>query len=219
MLTSTLSISSLKPSTLRPLDLEVQIRAPQQYLKTRVYAEGLIDEAAFLLAEWLSSTAVQGRIAFPEIIVPVTVVLKRSVKNAKTGSTAGKDLALLKTLIERIEESAKWVENRRKTLKIAPSQKDNVALWEKDLQSKVEESPLARYVKVQRKAREKRQQLIEKVGFLLGWFLVDANDISYRREKENMRYWSQSDLVSSSTLFETCILMVRHKLNIQRPSG
>ncbi|KAF9048039.1 Noc2-domain-containing protein [Hymenopellis radicata] len=162
ILTTTLAAPSLKSSTLRPLDFEVQIRAPQQYLKTRVYAEGLIDEASFLLAEWLASTAVQGQIAFPEVVIPIVVILKRSLKSARTGSTAGKDLALLKTLIERVEESSKWVESRRKNLRIAPAQQDNVATWQKELQSKVDESPLARYVKVQRKAREKRQKLVEK---------------------------------------------------------
>ncbi|KAK7055141.1 Noc2-domain-containing protein [Favolaschia claudopus] len=145
ILTSTLAPSSRpKASTLRPLDLEVQIRVPQQYLKTRIYSEGLIEEAVYLLAEWLASPAVHGSVAFPEIVVPIVVMLRKGVKAAKTGggSGAAKDLGLVKGLLERIEESAKE--------------------WETALVAKVEESPLAKYVKVQRKTRERRRKLVDK---------------------------------------------------------
>ncbi|KAK0497753.1 Noc2-domain-containing protein [Armillaria luteobubalina] len=161
ILASTLSSSS-KSSTLKPLDLEVQIRCPQQYQKTRVYAEGVIEESSFLLAEWLSSAAVQGSIAFPEIVIPILVTLRRSLKAARVGSGSGKDLGVIKTLIERVEESARWVESRRKNLKIAPARQGDVDAWQDEAKSKVGDSPLARYVKVQRKAREKRRELVEK---------------------------------------------------------
>ncbi|KAK0437025.1 Noc2-domain-containing protein [Armillaria borealis] len=161
ILASTLSSSS-KSSTLKPLDLEVQIRCPQQYQKTRVYAEGVIEESSFLLAEWLSSAAVQGSIAFPEIVIPILVTLRKSLKAARVGSGSGKDLGVIKTLIERVEESARWVESRRKNLKIAPARQGDVDAWQDEAKSKVGDSPLARYVKVQRKAREKRRELVEK---------------------------------------------------------
>ncbi|KAK0189752.1 Noc2-domain-containing protein [Armillaria mellea] len=161
ILASTLSSSS-KSSTLKPLDLEVQIRCPQQYQKTRVYAEGVIEESSFLLAEWLSTAAVQGSIAFPEIVIPILVTLRKSLKAARVGSGSGKDLGVIKTLIERVEESARWVESRRKNLKIAPARQGDVDTWQEEAKSKVGDSPLARYVKVQRKAREKRRELVEK---------------------------------------------------------
>ncbi|KAK0478737.1 Noc2-domain-containing protein [Armillaria novae-zelandiae] len=161
ILASTLSSSS-KSSTLKPLDLEVQIRCPQQYQKTRVYAEGVIEESSFLLAEWLSTAAVQGSIAFPEIVIPILVTLRKSLKAARVGSGSGKDLGVIKTLIERVEESARWVESRRKNLKIAPARQGDVDAWQDEAKSMVGDSPLARYVKVQRKAREKRRELVEK---------------------------------------------------------
>ncbi|KAJ7128139.1 Noc2-domain-containing protein [Mycena crocata] len=167
ILTSTLSPSSRpKPSTLRPLDLEVQIRAPQQYMKTRIYSEGLIEEAVYLLAEWLASPAVHGSIAFPEVVVPVVIMLRKSVKAAKTGgasaSSSAKDLGLVKGLLERIEESARWVEQRRKGVVLAPSKLGDVREWERGLVSNVDESPLGKYVKVQRKTRERRRKLVDK---------------------------------------------------------
>ncbi|KAG6907717.1 hypothetical protein DXG01_007630 [Tephrocybe rancida] len=166
ILTSTLAPTSRpKSSTLRPLDLEVQIRAPQQYVKTRVYYEGVLEESAYLLAEWLASPTVQGSIAFPEIVVPIVVLLRKSLKVARSGSSgssSGKDQSLVKVLLERIEESAKWIEQRRKTVSFAPGQIGEVQTWENDLNGKAEDSPLGKYLKVQKKLRENRRKLVEK---------------------------------------------------------
>ncbi|KAG6865341.1 hypothetical protein C0991_003378 [Blastosporella zonata] len=166
ILTSTLAPTSKpKSSTLRPLDLEVQIRAPQQYVKTRVYYEGVLEESTYLLAEWLASPTVQGSIAFPEIVVPIVVLLRKALKTARSGSSgssSGKDQSLIKVLLERIEESAKWIEQRRKTVSFAPGQIGEVQTWEGELSGKVEDSPLGKYLKVQKKLREKRRKLVEK---------------------------------------------------------
>jgi len=128
-----------------------------------VYAEGLIEEAGYLLAEWLASRPVQGSVAFPELVVPLTVVLRKAIKVAKSSSgknVSGKDVSVVKGLVERIEESAKWVEEKRKGVTFAPGMLGEVEDWES--QVKIEESPLGKYIKVQRKTREKRRQLIEK---------------------------------------------------------
>ncbi|KAG6856847.1 hypothetical protein H0H87_012905 [Tephrocybe sp. NHM501043] len=166
ILTSTLAPASRpKSSTLRPLDLEVQIRAPQQYIKTRVYYEGVLEESTYLLTEWLASPSVQGSIAFPEIVVPIVVLLRKALKAARSGSSgssSGKDQSVVKVLLERVEESAKWVEQRRKNVSFAPGQVGEVESWENNLSGKVEDSPLGKYLKVQKKLREKRRKLVEK---------------------------------------------------------
>jgi hypothetical protein len=129
-----------------------------------VYAEGLVDEAAYLLAEWLASRPVQSSVAFPELIVPLVVVLKKAIKSAKSsGSNAsGKDVGVAKGLLERIEESSKWIEQQRKDITFSPGMLVEVENWESRI--KVEETPLGKYIKVQRKTREKRRMLVEKVG-------------------------------------------------------
>ncbi|KAJ3879123.1 Noc2-domain-containing protein [Lentinula edodes] len=162
ILTSTLSSSSHpKTSTLKSLDLDLQIRTPQQYLKTRVYVEGLIEEVTYLSAEWLSTKAVHGSIAFPEIVVPVLVALKKAIKSAKSNGSR-KDSASIKTLVERIEDSVRWSDQRRKEVKLAPNMISAVEAWERELKAKVDESPLGKYVKVQQKTREKQRKLIQK---------------------------------------------------------
>jgi len=160
ILTSTLSSSRPKLSALRPLDLELQIRTPQQYLKTRVFTEGLVEESVYLLAEWLASEGVQGSVAFPEVVVPVLVVLKKAVKAAN--DAGGKEVGAVKRLVESIDESMHWVETKRKGVTFAPGKMTEVTAWETGVKVKVEESPLGKYVKVQRKTREKRRNLVQK---------------------------------------------------------
>ncbi|PCH43014.1 Noc2-domain-containing protein [Wolfiporia cocos MD-104 SS10] len=161
IITSTLSATSKpKASTLRQFDFETNIRAPQQYLKTRVYNEGLAEEAIYLLAEYLASAPVQGSVAFPEIVVPIVMMLKKGVKTARSTPWKAKEAGLAKGLTERVEESAKWVEQKRKGITFAPGRLTEVEAWESGV--KVDETPLGKYVRVQRKTREKRQKLVEK---------------------------------------------------------
>jgi nucleolar complex protein 2 len=131
-----------------------------------VLVEGLVEESAYLLADWLASRAVQGSIAYPEIIIPVVVALRKVLKSLKSGNASGasgKDVTVVKGLVERIEESSKWVEQSRKTVQLVPGRMAEVQDWERQLKGKVDESPLGKYMLVQRKAREKRRKLVEKV--------------------------------------------------------
>ncbi|EAU87524.1 hypothetical protein CC1G_11196 [Coprinopsis cinerea okayama7 len=163
ILTSTLSPSSRpKSSSLKQLDFETTIRVPQQYVRTRVYSEGLVEEASFLLAEWLASKPVLGSIAFPEVVVPIVVALKKSLKSGAKVLGGGKEAGVVKTLLERVDDSAKWIEGRRKNVNFAPGQLGEVREWEENLRSQLDSAPLAKYLKVQMKARENRRKLLEK---------------------------------------------------------
>lgn len=183
MLTSTISPSSRhKASTLKPLDFETQIRVPQQYVKTRVFSEGITEESIFLLAEWLSSPVVHGSVGFPEIVVPIVVLLRRSLKAAKTNSSASgtsKEQTMMKTFLERVEESAKWVENQRKEVAFTPGKITAVAEWEKELRKNLKDAALCKYLKVQIRAREKRRKLLEKVGCAASARPVSSNNVLF----------------------------------------
>ena len=99
----------------------------------------------------------QSSIAFPEIVLPLLVMLKKSLKR----SSGGKPVALVKTLVERIEEGVQWVGTRRETVTFAPGMGDEVESWERNV--KLDETPLRKWMRVQRKSREKKQALIDKV--------------------------------------------------------
>lgn len=160
IISSTLTASGKpKSSTLRPLDMETHIRAPAQYVKTWVYAAGLVEETVFLLAEWLGSGPVHGSVAFPELIVPITVTLRRTLKNCKE---LGKEAGMVKGLLERVEDCAKWIDKSRSGINFGPGKMDEVEQWEANVG--IEESPLGKYLKVQRKSREKRKRMIDKAN-------------------------------------------------------
>lgn len=158
ILTATLAHTKSKASTLRPLDFETTLRVPQQYIHTHVYAESLVNEAAFSTAEWLSVRAVHGSIAFPELVVPIVASLRRSLKVAHNRPKVS---AAVKTLVERIEESARWTSQHRTGVPFAPGDTAAVGLWEADLE--LDDAPLIKYARVLRKAREKQRKLVEKV--------------------------------------------------------
>lgn len=113
------------------------------------------------MAEWLSSVPVHGSIAFPEIVIPVVVALRKSVKSSAKAGT-NKDQSLVKVLLERIDDSVRWLEQRRKDVSFAPGKLDVVKDWERSLVSKLGDAPLSKYVKVQTKTREKRRNLVDK---------------------------------------------------------
>ncbi|KAG8802907.1 Nucleolar Complex 2 protein [Serendipita sp. 398] len=167
ILTSLVSITKPKPSTLKPLDLEVIIRVPTSYLKTRVLLDNIIDEVIYLLSEW--GAGVQNSIAFPELIVPVLVSLKRCIKITKQsghrgkGSGSGGDerpTKAIKTLIERLEEGREWVQERRKHVGFAPNDRSQVDKWQNAV--KVGETPVGKYAAVLKKTRERNRKLLEK---------------------------------------------------------
>ena len=122
-----------------------------------------MEEASYLITEWLATEAVHGSIAFPEIVVPIVVQLRKSIKDSKSSQGPAKNQVVIKTLLERVEESARWVEERRRKVTFAPGKIDNVAEWERDLKTKLSDAPLLKYLKVQRKVRDKRQKLADKV--------------------------------------------------------
>lgn len=116
----------------------------------------MLEEAVFLLAEWAGAPHVQGSVAFPELVVPMLATLRRSAKRAAGAKEAG----VVKGLLERVEEGATWVSERRKTVAFGPKNLDAVLAWERDV--KIEDTPLGKYVKSQRKMREKRRKLVDK---------------------------------------------------------
>jgi nucleolar complex protein 2 len=149
-------------STLKPLLLSTHIRAPTAYLKTRVFIEGLTEEVLFLLLQW--SAQLQASIAFPEIIVPVIVGLKRSLKIAKQTKGHEKTVHTLKTVIERLEEGRSWALEKRKDVGFAPNDRNAVDQWQRKMMRFVEknESPVGKYASVLERKRNRERAILER---------------------------------------------------------
>ncbi|KAF2751208.1 ribosome assembly protein-like protein Noc2 [Sporormia fimetaria CBS 119925] len=149
-----------KPSTLKALDFNTSIRATKAYLRTRIYQDGVCEQLAELLSEFFLLWA--KNIAFPELALPVIVILKRWVKamSKKNGGNKNtKNNALIALLIQKLEANAKWVEEKRAKVDFAPNDRAGVEGFLKDIEW--EKTPLGAYVSGQRKTRESKAKMLE----------------------------------------------------------
>jgi nucleolar complex protein 2 len=150
--------SNPKKSSLKPLDFEYIIRAPATYQKTRIYQESLGEELTYLLGEYHSTPHICNSIAFPEISLPVIVMIKRHIKKGSAGSP--KVVNGLKTLVEKLESQRTLVENKRRGVGFAPRDRAEVGRFEEELGEK--EGPLGSWMRLQRKVREAKRREVER---------------------------------------------------------
>lgn len=145
-----------KKSTLKALDLEYIIRAPQAYPRTRIYQETLAEELVYLLgtfhAQWST------HVAFPEVALPAVLSIKRHIKKGTAGSP--KAVNQLKTLVDKIEETRRYVETKRRGVSFAPRDRSEVTRFEEGLE--VKKTPVGAWVVVLTKARERKRIEVEK---------------------------------------------------------
>ncbi|KAF1988655.1 nucleolar complex protein 2 [Aulographum hederae CBS 113979] len=165
-----------KQSTLRPLDFELEIRAPKTYLKTRVYQDGIGEQVVELMSEFFVLWS--KNIAFPELALPVVVMLKRWYKDASgarkksgpaqtaqdllmkdRGNKNGKVNSSVHLLIQKLEANSRWIEERRAKVEFAPNNRSQVDAFLKDVDW--EKTPLGAFVDGQRKGREEKTKMIQ----------------------------------------------------------
>jgi nucleolar complex protein 2 len=149
-----------KPSTLKALDFSTAIRATKAYLRTRVYQDGVGEQVAELLAEFFILWT--KNIAFPELALPVIVMLKRWVKamTKKTGGNRNSKVnSLIALLVQKLEANAKWIEEKRAKIDFAPNNRAGVEGFLKDVEW--DKTPLGAYVAGQRKSRDQKTKMLE----------------------------------------------------------
>lgn len=154
---------SPKASTLKPLDFATSLRAPKGYLRTRVYQDGIGEQVVELLSEFFVLWA--KNIAFPELSLPVVVMLKRWLKEVNNrapgrGNKNQKVNGAISVLVQKIEANARWIEDHRRKVEFAPNNRKEVEAFLKDVE--VKKSPLGAYVVGQRKAREEKARVVEE---------------------------------------------------------
>ena len=150
-----------KPATLRPLDFSANIRAPSSHLKTRVYQDGVGDQVIELFSEYFVLWSKS--IAFPELQLPVIVMLKRWLRAASSKSTGNRNAKLnqgLLLLVQKLEANGRWIEERRNKVQFAPKDRAEVEAFLKD--EAWEDTPLGAFVVGQRKVREERKRVLEQ---------------------------------------------------------
>jgi len=149
-----------KPSTLKTMDFSIAIRATKAYLRTRVYQDGVGEQVAELLSEFFLLWT--KNIAFPELALPVIVMLKRWVKamTKKTGGNRNSKInSLIVLLVQKLEANSKWIEDKRAKIDFAPNNRAGVEGFLKDVEW--EKTPLGAYVAGQRKSRDQKNKMLE----------------------------------------------------------
>lgn len=147
-----------KGATLKPLDLDTTFRAPAAYVRTRIYADQLADEFAYVLLEFLATQA--RHIAFPELVIPITVQLRRALKT----SPCVRLNEAVRPLLDKIRMNATWIEQRRSQVEFAPSDHTQVDAF---LQNEASDAPLEQALRLARKVREQKRRLLEKTAHVV----------------------------------------------------
>jgi len=148
------------PGTMKSLDFNTVYKAPKSYLRTRVYQDGVGEQVTELLGEFFVLWCIN--IAFPELALPVTVMLKRWLKEASnkgSGNKNGKVNSGLVLLVKKLEASGKWIEDRRSKVDYAPNNKAGVEGFLKGFEW--EKTPLGAFAVGQRKQREEKARIME----------------------------------------------------------
>lgn len=182
-----------KPSTLKSLDFAINYKAQKSYLRTRVYQDGVGEQVAELLSEFfvLWST----NIAFPELALPVIVMMKRWLKDAQNKTSGNKNNKINSALIlvvQKLEANSKFIEEKRQKVDFAPNNRAGVESFLKGFEW--EKSPLGAYVVGQRKQREQRAKILEEAR------RADEQKKNERRkgeEEDAMEMDDESDYVES----------------------
>jgi nucleolar complex protein 2 len=150
-----------KSSTLRPVDFNTSIRAAKSYIRTRVYQDGVGEQVVELLSEFFVLWT--KNIAFPELSLPIVVMLKRWLKEAGSRGNGNKNSKINHTvllLVQKLELNSRWIEERRAKVTFAPKNRADVENFLKE--TDWENTPLGAFVKTQRKLREEKAAILEQ---------------------------------------------------------
>jgi nucleolar complex protein 2 len=104
---------SVEKNVLKALELNVTLRVPTAYLSgpsSRVYRDQIAAHLTSLLYQFFDLYALNP--AFPELVLPPVWNLKKWLKK-HGGETSAKVRHGLQTLVEKLDEQAKWVEEQR----------------------------------------------------------------------------------------------------------
>ncbi|KAG8629803.1 hypothetical protein KVT40_001422 [Elsinoe batatas] len=151
-----------KGSSLKALDFAVTIRAPKSYLGTRVYQDGIGEQVQELLSEFFVLWA--KNVAFPELSLPVIILLKRWLKeigpHSKHPNQNSKVSGMIGLLVQKLDANCKWVEERRAKVEFAPNNRSGVEGFSREVEW--DKTPLGAFVKGQRRVRDERAKVMEE---------------------------------------------------------
>jgi nucleolar complex protein 2 len=138
------SHSKKSDTVLKPIEFEVTLRASSSYLSgptSRVYRDQVAGKMVQLLSQFFEIHALNP--AFPELVLPPVIVIKKWLKKY-AGDSGPKVRHSLSNLVEKLDEQAKWVEEKRKGMGFSPENLGNIQVVKES-----EEAPLRKWLKKQ----------------------------------------------------------------------
>ncbi|QID85562.1 Nucleolar Complex 2 protein [Saccharomyces pastorianus] len=155
ILTSTAFTKAPKKSVnLAAFDFDHNIKCTQAYLNTRVYQEGLSEQFADLLGDYFALYC--KNIAFPELVTPVIISLRRYIKT----SINIKFNKRLSNIVEKLNQNSAFIQDKRSDVEFGPNNKSEVSRFLNDVAW--EKTPLGSYVIVQREVKEEKARLMRE---------------------------------------------------------
>lgn len=140
--------------TLAAVDFENSIKVSQSYLGSRIYQEGVSEQFIDVASEFFVLYC--KNIAFPELVTPAVIYLRRY---RKTGGNPKFD-KMLSTLIAKLNANAKFIEEKRSNVEYGPSNRQEVSKFLQDLDW--DKTPLGAYVKTEREVKAAREKLLRE---------------------------------------------------------
>ncbi|EPE03446.1 ribosome assembly protein [Ophiostoma piceae UAMH 11346] len=148
----------------KQLDFTVAYKAPKSMLHTGLYQTAVGEQVVELLSEYFALWSTS--IAFPEFALPVIIMLKRWIKDArKRGGRNGKNVNSkvvggLVLVVQKLEANATFIETKRSQVTFAPRDRTQVDAFLKDYDW--QKTPVGAFVVAQRKASAERQRALEE---------------------------------------------------------
>ncbi|KAJ3194889.1 Nucleolar Complex 2 protein [Irineochytrium annulatum] len=134
-----------KPSTLKQLDFTLALKAPAEYIGTRVYQVGVAEEFLSLIIDHYDCFALS--ISFPELAIPAIFQFRRFVKHSKN-FVVNKQI---QQLIDALESNSKFIEIKRAEVDFSPKDEGRADAFSMNLEPLA--SPLRKYATSRRKIR------------------------------------------------------------------
>ncbi|KXN73009.1 Noc2-domain-containing protein, partial [Conidiobolus coronatus NRRL 28638] len=141
-----------KPSTEKPLNFDVVIKAPKNHLRTKPYQDELsrlVNECFLAYFSCLSTS-----IAFPEVVLPTTLYLKRFAKK-----TAPNTPRFVQVLLTKIKETSDMVNQKRDNVKFNPGNLNSLKTFMRD--TDVFKTPLGQQYKQIVKVNQSRKRTLQ----------------------------------------------------------
>jgi len=145
------SPSKKSESVLKPIEFETVLRVSSNYLSgpsSKVYRDQIGEKLCNLLAQYFELHALN--LAFPELVFPVLIAIKKWLKR-HGGECGGKVRHLLQNLVEKLDEQAKWVEERRRGLPFEP---EKLSSGQKVTVENEMTTPLSKWIQKQKAMQE-----------------------------------------------------------------